>query len=245
MTMFVPFSIFEPNALNDFVDLESVPSRRSLRPSPFIEAVRRSISFDHVTIAGLNLPGYELGNGRSIDTEMPALMMERYYEKALHRTDPLVLGCRRAEHAITEDEAYAQTPPPNELLRLTRDFEVFHRILIPITSGGSVYGGVGFSRQEAFSEDEITHFELLAPALHGAATRQLMERFAAQHLRLTLGELECLRLASQGLTTQEIAAATGFQPRTVDSYIKASAEKLKSHGRLGATCEALRRGLIH
>jgi len=76
-------------------------------------------------------------------------------------------------------------------------------------------------------------------------TRPIMERFSAQTLKLIDGEIICLRYASLGKTTDDIAKASGYTPDTVNSYIKTAIRKLGADNRVHAIAEAIRRGLIH
>jgi DNA-binding CsgD family transcriptional regulator len=71
-----------------------------------------------------------------------------------------------------------------------------------------------------------------------------MDRFAAGQLGLTKGELACLAAASRGLTSEAIAAKTGYRNDTVNSYIKSSIKKLGAANRTQAIVEAMRRRLI-
>ncbi len=45
-------------------------------------------------------------------------------------------------------------------------------------------------------------------------------------LALSEGQKTCLRLVGQGMSSKEIARATGLTPQTVDTYLKASLPKL-------------------
>lgn len=71
-----------------------------------------------------------------------------------------------------------------------------------------------------------------------------MEKFSVQTLKLSEGELLCLKLASFGKTSEEIAGATSYTPDTVNTYIKAATRKLEAKNRGHAIAEALRRGVV-
>jgi LuxR family transcriptional regulator len=71
-----------------------------------------------------------------------------------------------------------------------------------------------------------------------------MERFAAEHMRLSKGEMACLAQASLGLTSEGIAKSTGYQLDTVNSYVKSATKKLGAVNRTQAIAEAIRRRLI-
>jgi DNA-binding CsgD family transcriptional regulator len=71
-----------------------------------------------------------------------------------------------------------------------------------------------------------------------------MERFAADELKLSAGELICLRLASKGMTSDQIATESGYQVDTVNTYIKHATRKIGATNRTQAIAEGIRRRLI-
>jgi len=62
--------------------------------------------------------------------------------------------------------------------------------------------------------------------------------------RLTMREIEVLRLMAGGTRTKEIARALGIQASTVNNHIQHILEKLGAHTKLQAVYAAQRRGLI-
>lgn len=149
-----------------------------------------------------------------------------------------------AAKVIVEEEVYAGTPPPQRLQYLARTFGVLNRTLFPIRRGDVVFGAVTFSRAAPFSEEEIEFLGEIAETTHRVLTRPIMDKFSAQTLKLIEGEITCLRFASLGKTTDEIAAASGYTPDTVNSYMKTAIRKLNAENRVHAIAEAIRRGLI-
>lgn len=85
---------------------------------------------------------------------------------------------------------------------------------------------------------------MVSPVLHDAFIGPILERFGAEHLKLTAGELAALQGASRGLTSDAIAVETGLQPQTIDSYIKTAKKKLGAKNRTQAVADAIRRKLI-
>ncbi|PYE30101.1 DNA-binding CsgD family transcriptional regulator [Rhizobium sp. PP-CC-3G-465] len=144
-----------------------------------------------------------------------------------------------------EDVVYAQTPPPQRLTYLTDAFGVVNRTLFPVRRGDVVFGAVTFARQTRFAQDEMDFLQDVADVMHRVITRPIMDKFSAQTLRLIDGELICLRFASLGKTTDEIAKLSGYTSDTVNSYIKTAIRKLGADNRVHAIAEAIRRGLIH
>ena len=231
-------------SFDEAVDLSSLPVRRHLPYHPFIERLRQAVPFDFFAVSGLDLDGYRFGTGHSIDTDVPPAYLDAYYGDGLLAIDPFVKASSTAARVVIEEEIYAENPPPQRLLYLAQSFGVFNRTLFPIRRGTKVFGAVTFSRATPFTTEEIEFLQEIVGTLHSIITRPIMERFAAQEMKLTDGELDCLRWASRGKTSEEIAEVCLFTTDTVNSYIKAATRKLSAKNRSHAIAEAIRRGLI-
>jgi LuxR family transcriptional regulator len=242
----MPFSwtLAQALSLDEAVDLRSLPSRRHIASHPFVDRIRLAVPFDFFAVSGLDLDGYRFGNGHSVDTNIPPAFLDAYYSDGLLAVDPFVKASAFASGVLIEEEIYAHDPPPQRLLYLTRTFGVVNRTLFPIRRGDKVYGAVTFSRATPFLEEEVNFLGDIAENLHRVMTRPIMEKFAAQVMNLTDGEIECLRCASLGMTSEEISAVSGYTTDTVNSYVKAAIRKLSAKNRGHAIAEAIRRGLI-
>ncbi|KQS64627.1 DNA-binding protein [Rhizobium sp. Leaf371] len=225
-------------------DLRTVPSHRYFASNPVVDRLRRAVPFDYISISGLDLEGYRFGQGASVDTDLPPAFIETYVREHLYQIDPIVEAVHTGQ-LVVEAEVFAGVPRPELLDRVLSTFHVYNRTLVPVTRSSVVYGVVMFSRQTPFDSEEIAFLTLIAPSVHAAVTRPLMERFAAAHLRLSRGEVACLMQASHGLTSEGIARVTGYQNDTVNSYIKSAIKKLGAANRTHAIADAIRRSLIH
>jgi DNA-binding CsgD family transcriptional regulator len=67
---------------------------------------------------------------------------------------------------------------------------------------------------------------------------------ARETAALAKRELECIRLAADGLTSEDIARALGLSLHTANQYLAEAARKLNANGRMHAVAKALRLGLI-
>lgn len=237
-------SVLAPNALDDYIDLRSVPKHRYFGKNDIIDRFRKAVPFDYIFISGLDVDHYRFGAGFSIDTDLPPAYLEAYYADELYKEDPFVRAAKSSTSVIVESEVYAENVPPQRLHYLQRTFGVHNRTVVPIMRENVVYGVVGFTRENPFDEDEITFLSLVSETIHTAVTKPLMDKFAAEHLRLSKGEMACLSQASLGLTSDGIASATGYQVDTVNSYIKSAVKKLGAANRTQAIAEAIRRRLI-
>lgn len=231
-------------SLDHFRDLSEVPAHRQLRDSALLEQLRKAVDFRHVAVGGLDLDGYRIGRGHSIDTDMPPAYIDTYFAEKLSLSDPLVVQSLSRAKPLTEEEAFDISAPSQRLRYLLRSYEVGQRLQIPIARDGIVYGGVCFTREKPFTASEQELLVFFAEPLHRAITQPLMDRFAASALRLTAGEIRCLELASQGLTSEEIGDASDYRTETINSYVKSATKKLGAANRSHAIAEAIRRRII-
>lgn len=240
----MPFSVLKDIAIQDFPDLQSVPRYRRLVNNPIIDKLALAVPFDFISVSGLDVDNFRIGEGVSSDTTLPPAFIEAYVAEGLGKVDPFVKAARAGGGTVWEAETYADEELPHRLAYLLRTFSIFNRVLFPIRRADVTYGAITVTRNTPFEADEIIFMETVAEAIHSAVTQPLRERFAAEQMKLTPGELACLTQASFGLTSDEIAKATGYQPDTVNSYVKQAVKKLGVGNRTHAIAEAIRRKLI-
>ncbi|NRF07472.1 autoinducer binding domain-containing protein [Agrobacterium pusense] len=194
----------------DNIDLRSVPNHRFFGKNDIIERLRRAVPFDYIFISGLDVDHYRFGNGFSIDTDLPPGYVEAYHADRLYAEDPFVAAAKAAKSVVVEHEVYAEHSPPQRLLYLQRTFGVHNRTLFPIARESVTYGAVGVTRATPFDDEELTFLSLVAETIHTVVTKPLMEKFAAEHLRLSKGEMACLSQASLGVNRRRNGALTHF-----------------------------------
>jgi len=236
--------IAAPQELDVFPDLKAVPKHRHFLRNDYIDRFRMALPFDYIAVSGLDLDQYRFGQGVSIDTDMPVSFIKEYASENLFAADPFVHAVTASSSTIVEREVYAQAPPPERVKALTAHHGVLNRTLIPIARNGAIYGAVCVTRSTPFNDNEIAFLTAMAVPVHTQVTKPLMDRFAVQHLRLSKGEIACLRAASRGLTSQAISQSTGYQNDTVNSYLKSAISKLGADNRTQAIADAIRMGLI-
>lgn len=239
----MPFSMLNEVSVEDFPDLQSVPKYRRL-DSRIIGKLGLAVPFDFISVSGLDVDTFRIGEGISVDTTLPPAFIEAYIAEGMVKVDPFVRAARAGIGTVREVEAYADDELPQRLAYLLRTFGIHNRVLFPIRRADVTYGAVTITRSNPFDDDEIAFMEVIAHAIHSAVTQPLRERFIAEQMKLTPGEIACLTQASFGLTSDDIAKATGYQPDTVNSYIKQAVKKLGVGNRTHAIAEAIRRKLI-
>ncbi|WP_117194331.1 helix-turn-helix transcriptional regulator [Rhizobium terrae] len=224
-------------------DLRSLPRHRRLSPDAALILAQRAVPFDFVSVSGLDLGNYRVGSFTSVTSNFPPAFVEAYEGEKLYLTDPMVLTGTRGAEIVTEENLDLPLEP--RLAYLLRTFHIGHRLAFFLRRGDRTYGSVVFARDAGiFRAEEIEYLALLAAPLHEKITRPLVKRFGAEIVGLLEGEVECLRLAAQGMTSEEIAATSRFRKETVDSYLKSAAKKLGARNRAHAIAEAIRKKLI-
>lgn len=191
--------------LDRFNDLSQVPPQRQLRDNELLKHLRKAVGFRYVAVGGLDLNGYQIGRGRSIESDMPPAYVETYFSERWNRSDPLVVRATAQATPMTDEEAFDVSAPAQRLCYLHRSYDIGRRLHIPVHRGQVVYGGVCITRDRAFTAGEREFLVCMAEPLHRAISKPLMDRFAADVLRLTCSELHCLELASSGFTSEEIS----------------------------------------
>lgn len=117
-------------------------------------------------------------------------------------------------------------------------------LAFPVAAGLDATGLV------TFTGARFTLSDRSLPDLHGECFR-LFEEAVRQHgvvpretISLTRREGECVRLAADGLSSEEIARALRLSLHTANQYLADAARKLNANGRMHTVAKALRLGLI-
>ena len=228
-----------------FSDIVPLPTQERLHDHDLVEHVRRAVPFDHIAVTGLDIEGFHFGAGAYTRSDFPSASLEAYYAEKMHLVDPLVSSAIGTATPVTEEQAFDGVKNVDRrLLALLRSSGLKNRTVVPLRRSGTTYGAVTVTRSKAFTESELDFLSLIAEPLHRKLTATGMERFSVRHQVLTAGELLCLRYASKGMTSEEIAASTHYKTDTVNSYLKSAPRKLGAANRLEAVAEAIRRRLI-
>lgn len=230
--------------IDNFADPQSLPRYRHLARTDLIDGLRKSIGFQYVSVGGIDIDDFHFGTGRSVETDLPQAFIDAYFCEDHHLSDPLVLHLRAHQRATAQEEAFAAHRASDRIRSLLAAHGIADRFMVPISRGKLVYGGVGFYKETEFTKSEQELAVFFAKPLHDLVTGPIVERFAARALKLSPGEIRCLELAGEGLSSEAIAAATDFQVETVNTYVKRAMKKLGARNRLQAVTEAVRRGII-
>lgn len=185
---------------------------------------------------------YLLGN-------YPAAWLAHYQRHGYGAIDPVIEHCRR--HVTPCLWAAAppgvQAPHVREFFREAADYGLRAGIGIPLHGPGH-WGMVSIASARPIERDppdlrELGTLLVFASFLHEAGQR-IAGSGAADAVRLTARELDCLRWAADGKTGWEIGQVLGISERTVVFHLDNAAQKLGVIGRRQAVARAIARQLI-
>jgi DNA-binding CsgD family transcriptional regulator len=211
-----------------------------------IDVIRRSVYFEHLFIAGADTSGDGPDHSAILYTDWPEELVGAYLGDGWARHDPVasamtvkrgtVMPADILDHARDDGKA-------GEFLRLLRSFGVPLPVAIPVFHLQQICGTVAFSRSKPFGQEDVFFFNLISPALHREFAGDLRAGLE-NGVKLTRREVECLRHASTGMTSEEIAAVMPLAAATVTAQLRSAAAKLGAANRVSAIAEAIRRGII-
>lgn len=211
-----------------------------------VDLLRRSVYFEHVVVAGVDQGARAPGTGSIIHCDWPAEVLERYLAERMFLKDPCV-------RALKERRSLVQ---PADVLRVAGDDREMHGTIsylresgiplptiLPVFHLQNLVGSISFSRNKPFSGDEIFLLQIVVPPLHRLFAEDIRSELS-EGVQLTLREVECLRHASKGLTSEEIAEVMPLAAATITAQLRSAAGKLGAANRTSAIAEAIRRGII-
>jgi LuxR family quorum sensing-dependent transcriptional regulator len=208
-----------------------------------LQSLERHVPVGTYSIAGLPQPGRGIGTGTVLASSWPEGLLYDYLKFRWFEADPLVAMMRQAP-GLFPDQALAEVPTEAvaaRRLEAVKDGAGRHFVGVPIRHFGRRIGAVVLSRHEAFSPEESSLIELVAPALHAAAAGLPT---ALQPSPLTARERECLAWCSEGLTARQIADLLAIRESTAVAHLNAAMRKLGAGSRPQAVAEAIRHGFI-
>ncbi len=141
------------------------------------------------------------------------------------------------------------TEKSNDVLSMAAEFGLQHGMSVPLSNGSglSVGGlGVALDANNARESEELMRahgadIELAAMLFHARFHDDL---FPQDVISLSQREVECLKWASVGLLTKEIAFKLSLSEKTVEFHLRNASKRLNARNRTHAVARALVYGLI-
>ncbi|HXV29331.1 MAG TPA: LuxR C-terminal-related transcriptional regulator [Sinorhizobium sp.] len=203
--------------------------------------------FSHFMIARLPMAEEQRFSECLVLSNWPAELVRKYDASAIFEASALIERLRRTKLPVAggaellrpagkgaERAAIRELQPHPEM---TRHFA----LLLHTTSGEPFVAMLSGNRKEPAGAERamiylalVQLFECLERTFDAGATRE----------KLSSREIECLRWAAAGKSSDEIAIILGISAYTVASYFKSAARKLDAVNRMQAIARAMRLKLI-
>lgn len=211
-----------------------------------VDVIRRGVYFEYIHIAGIDTGRRGVGTGSIIYTDWPEDFLADYIRDRLYLHDPVVVALLMKRSVVLPADAMAAAagdPACDEVMKRKLAWNLPLPAVIPVFHLQRMTGSVSFSRHKPFAPEEIHYLSIVAPELH--RTFAMDERVVTgPEQQLTEREIECLRHASTGMTSEEIAGVMPLAAATVTAHLRNAAGKLGAANRVQAIAEAIRRGII-
>ncbi len=218
------------------------PSRKSLVHA--IELMRRAVYFEHLAIVGFDIGG-DASDATLIYGDWPDEFVQAYERDGWRQRDPVFdLLLRKSAPLMPAEirQTLAADSHAEPYLAFIEQFGVPVPVVLPVFHLQEIAGAVAIGRTKPFAPEEVHFFALIAPTLHREFAGDLRADLGGA--KLTRREVECLRHASKGMTSEEIALVMPLAAATVTAQIRSAAAKLGATNRVAAIAEAIRRGII-
>ncbi len=209
----------------------------------------RSLGFEHCCYM-IGVPVEGEGWRHVMMSNLPWAWRERYSRKGFHAIDPTVQHARQASRALVWSADQFNAAPLRELRRGLRGIGYNHGWSQPLRDVDGRFGLLTLARGETpVGADELREksqtLRWFAQAAHAVLFRTLLARCQDGILgHLTVREIDILRMAADGRTALEIAAAMGVTERTATFHISNAIEKLGAANKAHAVACAMRLGLL-
>lgn len=211
-----------------------------------IERIKTAIPFEHILITGLDVDGLRAGSGTLLVSSFPDPYLETYFSQGYLSVDPIVPLALSSNGPVTDEEAWRDKKPVaryQALRDLMHNYGIHRRTVVPVSRSGRTYGTIVVTSPRTLTDAEQEYLQFVAKPLHTVSSEPFADEVRS-NLRLTTGEIQCLLLASHGLTSEAIACQSAYAVETVNSYLKSATKKLGAANRTEAVAEAVRRRLI-
>jgi LuxR family quorum sensing-dependent transcriptional regulator len=216
-----------------------------LRLEQLLAKAQQMVGFDTYHIVGVPFPAAVPCGSLVLASSWPADFLTHYNKHRWFEHDAFVKAIQRNARAVPVEQvlAIARTD-----VVLKQRFDARLAVLgreyvgVPMIYRGARRGAVVFSRaSDSFAAEERDLLQLMAPALHAAASAP---PGASPASPLTARERECLGWASLGKTAGEIGDELNISESTAVAHLNAAVRKLDAVSRCHAVAEALRRGIL-
>lgn len=199
--------------------------------------------FSHFMIARLPLGEHQRFAERLVLSSWPADLVRRYDQAAVFASCRLAERLRHTKLPIFDDTARLMEPETATKADVSWDgMERTFAVHLHTTYGKSFVATLSGNRAAPDQNETAQVYVGLVGLFEGL--ERTFEAGASARDKLSAREIECLRWAAAGKSSDEIAIILGISAYTVSSYFKTATRKLDAVNRMQAIARAMRLKLI-
>ncbi len=185
---------------------------------------------------------------RLVISNWPAELVRGYDELGLYHTSRLVAEVAQTKRPVVGDRALLAPKEPGPANEAAVAIADRHGLAVSLAfllhaTAGEPFAMVFSGKEPLRRPDDLPQLYFAAVQLF-ACLEQTFVRHPVVKDRLSGREIECLRWAAAGKSSDEIAIILGISAYTVSSYFKSAAKKLGAVNRMQAIASAMRMKLI-
>jgi LuxR family transcriptional regulator len=211
-----------------------------------LDKLRRIVSFDQHCVSGLDIDECQVGKGIFLSSNFSTGFKEHYRKGNLLGVDPLAREVSPESQIASWHDIPSAKRSEDDALdfeEVLRRNDILPRTGFSFWRGGRLTCAVIFGRKRPFTEEELAILDIFAEPLHSLVAKSIIAALN-EKLRLSPGEIRCLRAAAEGMSSEEIASDTAYTRDTVNSYLKSAMKKMGAANRTQAAVRAVRRKII-
>ncbi|KQV35243.1 MULTISPECIES: helix-turn-helix transcriptional regulator [unclassified Rhizobium] len=236
--------VLQNDAHADFLrGMNGVPVQTEYEVLHLMRQCAAQFGFNHFMIARFPLGEHQRFAERLVLSSWPADRVRRYDQAAVFGASPLVERLRHTKLPVFDDTAGLMQPASAEKSDLSWDGMGWTLAVHLHTTYGESFIATLSGVRAAPDQNEAA---LIYVALVGLFEHleRTFEAGASARDKLSAREIECLRWAAAGKSSDEIAIILGISVYTVSSYFKTATRKLDAVNRMQAIARAMRLKLI-
>lgn len=211
--------------------------------------VAASLGFEHF-IYGFRVPISLTHPCQFILSGYPRAWREHYDRHSYLAIDPVIMRALSTVLPFGWDELDLSEPAVSRLFQEAAGFGLRHGFSVPVHGAHGEGGVLSLARAEPLPAVASRRQHLFQQAqwfsavLHQKLRQLVFQENTAPNRRLTRRERDCLRLAADGQSAQDIASTLNIAERTVVFHLNHAEEKLGAKRRQHAVARAVALGEI-
>lgn len=219
-----------------------LPPQQDSQPQ-IADQLRRILELDHLHVVLFRRPEGEGEAAGVLASTWPAAIKALALSENWHGGDFFTAARSASRVSLKPDELRKIAGQTGKNLQSGLFYQLSPHWLFSVPERGGLAGEIWVGRFKPLSpQEEGVIASLALPLVRSLSARY--QRASGRPRRLTPREVQCLRCASEGRTSEEIARLLAIAPTTVETHFKHATAKLNANNRSHAVAEAIRSGTI-